>query len=286
MDVTKAIEQQGELNPLQMTGPTELTAKEKAKPYAKYFYMQPATADPQHMALMERPCDPGKAIGPERVSDLLNPGYLETEIGWCNLPNGTGFIANRTRLPGVTKEMIEWWFVFHALEDLRYKIWYPPQHYGVAVSPETREKILNPEIPITKKFRGVTHHVLEDIGCGTEELDINFLEPEQVGFDMARFHAPHVSTFVGGYANIGAVNPATAIMVHFYREIPGGLEQRTRFWMGYRVHNSKPELTLPPGAKVPEAAIHGLAIHNVLEYTNLAVFLPQIYGEMKGVIAE
>jgi hypothetical protein len=286
MDATKVTEQQRELNPRQTTGPTELTAEEKAKVYAKYFYMQPASPDPQQMALMDKPCDAGKAIGPERVNDLLNPGYLDMEIGWCNLPNGTGFIANRTQMPGVTKEMIEWWFVFHALEDLRYKLWYPPQHYSVSVSPETRRKILNPDIPISQKFRGVTHHVVEDIGCGTEDLDINFLEPQQVGFDMARFHEPDVATFVGGYADIGAVNPASAIMVHFYREIPGGLEQRTRFWMGYRAHNNKSELTLPPGGKVPEAAIHGLAIHNVREYTNLAAFLPQIYNEMNGTIAE
>ena len=190
-------------------------------------------------------------------------------------------------MPGVTKEMIEWWFVFHALEDLRYQIWYPPQHYSVSVSPETRQRILDPEVPMNKKFRGVTHRVVEDIGCGTEILEINFLEPEQLGFDMARFRSPFVSTVVGASVMRRPVNSdpdsmmAPAMMCHFYREIPGGLEQRSRFWMGYRIQNGRPELALPPGVKVPHEAIQGLAIHNIREYANLAVLLPEIYGEMK-----
>jgi hypothetical protein len=191
------------------------------------------------------------------------------------------------KLPGVTKDMIEWWFAFHALEDLRYKIWYPPGHYGISVSPETRKKILDPHTPITRKFRGITHHVVEDIGCGPENVDIHFLEPEELGFDMSRFKEPYISTFVGGYGNSGPVTPtpgsiiAPAIMCHAYRQIPGGLEQRTRFWMGYRIYNGKPDLALPPGIQVPEVAVKGLAVHNVNEFANFAVMLPQIYAEMK-----
>ena len=42
---------------------------------------------------------PAKTIMPEQINDLLNPGYLETEIGWCHLPSGAGFIANRCHTP-------------------------------------------------------------------------------------------------------------------------------------------------------------------------------------------
>ncbi len=265
----------------------ELTPEQKTKPYAKYFYRKPVAPDPERLALMQEPCDPAKAMLPEDINDLLNPGNLETEIGWCGLPNGAGFIANRTEMPGVTREMVEWWFVFHALEDLRYQIWYPPQHYGISVSPETRRRILDPDVPMNKKFRGVTHRVVEDIGCGTEILEINFLEPEQLGFDMARFRSPAVSTVVGASVMRRPANSdpdsmmAPAMMCHFYREIPGGMEQRSRFWMGYQIHGGRPELALPPGVKVPHEAIQGLAIHNIREYANLAVLLPEIYGEMK-----
>jgi hypothetical protein len=28
----------------------------------------------------------------------------------------------------VTAEVIDWWFAWHPLDSLRYRIWYPPQH--------------------------------------------------------------------------------------------------------------------------------------------------------------
>jgi hypothetical protein len=44
----------------------------------------------------------------------------------------------------------------------------------------------------------------------------------------------------------------------------------------------KPELVLPPGIAVPEAAVQGLARHNVHEFSNLAILLPEIYKEFGG----
>jgi phloretin hydrolase len=121
----------------------DLTAEEKARPFAKYFYDEIEMPDPAHYAMMEIPCDPAQAITPEQINDLLDPGYLAVEIGWCNLPNGAGFIANKIVYPEVTAEMIDWWFAWHPLEDLRYRIWYPPQHGGIMVSPEGRKRLLD-----------------------------------------------------------------------------------------------------------------------------------------------
>jgi hypothetical protein len=75
-----------------------------------------------------------------------------------------------------------------------------------------------------------------------------------------------------------------AIMCHFIREIPSGVEFRTRFWMGYALIDKKPVMMLPYGIKVPEVAIQGLAEHNVREYTNLRNLLPGIYEELGGRI--
>ena len=71
-------------------------------------------------------------------------------------------------------------------------------------------------------------------------------------------------------------------MCHIFRDTPEGLEQRTRFWMGYRMSNGKPELTLPPGIAVPPPAVSGLAHHNVKEFTRFKHFLPRIYQEFGG----
>jgi hypothetical protein len=264
-----------------------LTPEEQARPFAKY-YRDPVPADPAHLAMMDTPCDPAKAIFPEQMNDLLNPGDLEIEIGWCNLPNGAGFIANRYQYSGVTAEMIDWWFAWHPLEDLRYRIWYPPQHGGIMISPEARKRILNPNIPIREKNWGVTHHVTENCDCGMENIDISFMSPKDFGFDMTRWKEPNVSTFAGGSGWACTVFKtdesitAPALMCHIFRQVPGGLEHRTRFWMGYRMSNGKPELCLPPGISVPTAAIQGLARHNVREFKNFGAFLPEIYKELGG----
>jgi hypothetical protein len=264
-----------------------LTAEEQARPFAKY-YRDPVPADPEHLAKMDKPCDPSKAIYPEQLNDLLNPGYLDVEIGWCNLPNGAGFIANCYQHKDMTAEMVDWWFAWHTLEDLRYRIWYPPQHGGIMISPEARKRMLDPNIPMREKNWGVTHHVTENCDCGMENIDISFMSPKDFGFDMSRFKEPFASTFAGGSGWACAVNKtdesitAPALMCHIFRPVPGGLEHRTRFWMGYRMSNGKPELSLPPGISVPSPAIQGLARHNVKEFKNFGVFLPKIYRELGG----
>ena len=264
-----------------------LDPEDQSKAYAK-FYRNPAPPDPSHLAMMEAPCDPSKAIYPEQMNDLLNPGNLDIEIGWCNLPNGAGFVANRNVYRNVTAEMIDWWFAWHPLDGLRYRIWHPPQHAGIALSPEDRGRILNSSLPIAQKNWGVTHHVTEDCNCGLENIDITFLSPREFGFDMARWREPYASTFVGGFGWSSPANPkghvikAPSLMCHIFRKIPDGLEHRTRFWMGYRLSQGKPELVLPPGISVPVIAVQGLARHNVQEFSNLGVLLPEIYAEFGG----
>jgi hypothetical protein len=265
-----------------------LTPEEEARPFAKYYYEEIKQPDPAHYAAMEQPIDPARAFGPEEINRLLDVERLEKEeieIGWCNLPNGAGFIANKNFYPGVTADMIDWWFAWHPLEDLRYRIWYPPQHAGIMLSPIDRARILDPSIPNREKNWGVVHNVTENCDCGFENIDIAFRSPAAMGFDMERF-AKVAATFAGGMGWAVAVNKcddsitAPALMCHIFYDAPGGLIHRTRFWMGYRFTvDDKPELSLPPGVSVPSAAVQGLARHNVKEFTRFGDFLPRIYKE-------
>lgn len=264
----------------------ELTAEEKSRPYAKYYDEEIRSPDSSHLEKMEAPTNPEHCIYPEQLNDLLDPGYLDVEIGWCNLANGAGFIANRLHYPDVTAEMVNWWFCWHALESLRYRIWYPPQHAATMLSPESRKRLLDPSIPMEQRNWGTTHHVTEDINCGMENIDITFLSPADFGFDMTRWHVPNVSAFAGGYGWSAAVdkinNPMTApaLMCHVFRPHPdGGIEQRTRFWMGYRFAAGGPELCLPPGMSVPESVVKGLALHTVNEFSHFRALLPRLFTE-------
>lgn len=263
----------------------DLSDVEKARPYAKYFYKDLNPPEPEVLAAFEEQCDPDKIIWPEQISDLLDPGYLDVEIGWCIMPNGAGFIANMTTMPGVTARMVEWWFTWFTLNDQRYKIWYKPSHIGHYISPERRRIILDPKSRIPEDtIWGATHHAVEDVGVGPELIDIHFKSPAEMGFDMDRFHQPNVATVIGGYGDELVLHDpdaprGCAFMVHFIRDVEGGVEWRTRFWMGYRLQNGKADCTIPPGEAVPEEAVKGLAVHNAHEYANFKGMLPAVYAE-------
>ena len=162
------------------------------------------------------------------------------------MDNGAGYIAMRHEMPGVTVDMVDWWFAWHPIEGLRYRIWYPPYHLGVHVDDWAQPRLLDPGVLVRDKCEKIVHHVTEDTGMGTEHIDIHFLTPEQMGFDMSRWQEPNVGTFVGGFGwSLNEHQPpeipaAPAIMVHFIREIDGGVEWRTRFWMGYTTCTATP----------------------------------------------
>jgi len=264
-----------------------LTQEEERLSYVKYFHTPLA---PKNMKLIEilnqGPMDPSKALMPENINDLLNPGYLEVETGYCVLSNGAGYVAANNVFPGCTLDMMKWWFAWHPLRPFNYTIWNRECHHSVAITEETRAKILNPNIPLEEKYKDVTHFVVEDIGGGLEDIEIIFLRPEKLGFDMSRFKSPNVAEAFCGYgiqeSRSGHGPKAPAVMLHFCRETADGLEFRTRFWMGYKVIRGKIYKVLPPHIKVPIEAAKGLAYHNVEEYSNLAAILPKIYAEMQG----
>ena len=139
----------------------ELSPEDRAKRYAKWYYEPIAEPDAGLLEqLSHGPMDPSKAQRIENINDFLNPGYFEVETGYCILPNGAGYLAVNNKMPGVTADMVNWWFAWHSLDPLRYKIWYPPAHVSVEVSGPSRKKILDQATPPALKFQGITHHVV------------------------------------------------------------------------------------------------------------------------------
>jgi hypothetical protein len=270
-----------------------LTAEEQAKPYAKYYYREPASPPPELARMLDDPqaIDPAKALSIHRLNDLLDPGYHEVETGYCTMPDGSGYVAVHNKMPGVTVDMVRWWMVWHLLEDLRYKIWFPRDHYGTWIPDDVRATLVDPSVPLDYKKHNVFAYniVTESIGEGTADVHIHFQRPEDLGFDMDRYHAPAVATTVGAKVKVkepGASLDAPGVpitMVHFVRELDDGVEYRTRFWFGYDLVDGKPVLALPPEG-ISEGAPAGLFEHCISEYSNLRVLLPEIYAEQGGLI--
>jgi hypothetical protein len=263
-----------------------LRRDQEALPYSKYYHRQLAQPNPRLIEILDKgPMDPTKALPYERINDLLDPGYHEVENGYCILENGAGYVAVNNVFPGCTVDMMKWWFAWHAAgPGLRYALWFPPGHVTIAVSDQGRAKLHDPKIPTGEKSQNIDHFVREDVGGGVEDIVISFLDPQTMGFDMSRFREPNVAWVFGGYgvseSTVGPPMKAPAIMLHLCRQIEGGVELRTRFWMGYRINQGRGMCTLPPWVRIPVEAPMGLAYHNVMEYSNLASFLPEIYAEL------
>lgn len=264
--------------------PIPLSETEKQSPLAKFYREQLAEPNPVPMAkLLAGPMDPSKAITPEEAPALmLKPGYMEVETGYCTMESGAGYLAVNNVFPGCTIEMMQWWFAWHALEGLRYKIWNPYCHPTIAISDEHRRYIMDPKVPLEKKSQNVIHFVVEDIGAGQQDIVIHFLSHEEQGYREADLQAAKATVF-GGYGlvenRVGETGKLPVIMMHYCREIPDGVEFRTRFWMGYRYINGRPVRVLPEGVRVPQEVPMGLALHNVEEFSHLASILPEIYRE-------
>lgn len=109
---------------------------------------------------------PSLALRIEDRNDLFRPGYLECETGYCIMEDGSGYLANHTFMPGVTREMFEWWFAWHSVEDLRYRIWDPEDHYYARN--QNMERVLDASLPMRERTWGTQHVILEDIGSGTD----------------------------------------------------------------------------------------------------------------------
>ena len=234
------------------------------------YYNRPMTApDPSRYEEVKIPVNPEEALLAEDLNELFKEGYLPVEKGYCQLPNGAATLANLTQMPGVTPEMFDWWFAWHGVKPLRYKIWDPDDHW----SAQTRnlDKALDESLSMKERYWDTFHDVHEDTGLGPENILIHFRNPKDIGFDeeeLAKFDG----TIVCAGDDVGP-----CIMVHFLRPVEGGCELRTRFWFGYHVIDGKPVCILPEGAKFPVIVVKELLNHNIKEFTNLAAILPELY---------
>lgn len=254
-----------------------LTPEAKTLPYVKYFYQDLAPIAPEKLAVWQGPmADPALATPLESRNDFLR-GNVKLEVGFTVAPNGTGFVANRTFMPGVTPEMFYWWFAWHCVgPDLRYQLWDHDDHYQArAMDPDY---VLDPSVPLEQKTWGVTHDIIEDIGLGVDPLKLTFFKPSDLGYDMSLIGTDACAGLV---CAVG-VSGSPAVMTHKVVPGEGGVTLCSHFWMGYGLgEDGQLVKVVPDGASVPEAFPRALFGHCIKEFTNLAAILPKIYAEEK-----
>ena len=195
------------------------------------------------------------------------------ENGFHHFEDGSAYVACLTKMPGVTIEVLYWWFQWHAKSGIRYRIWYPEKHFDARTD-----------------STGLTHYVTEDVGVGKQKLIIRFMTPAEFGFDRGKIEKLDFNSTAIICAKVGTQIPFHIVwrtkMCHMAREIDGGIELRSRFWIGEEIDVSG------PAGKFLKWLLNRLSIkrriiprrigwhmfhHCAQEYHNLAEILPEIY---------
>ncbi len=249
---------------------------------AAYLDRPMAPPDPAALAAIGAgPMDPAQALPRRDLDRLLDPQPVAVENGWCTLPDGVSYIAVRTPMPGVTAEMVDWWFDWHPRGPLRYRIWHPAAHRSNRVEqPATRG---------AKAHWGTVHHPVEDVGTGVVHARIAFCPPSALGFSTDALDDPRVGTIVCGLVGDDRLHVRHSVMAHVWLRDDDGLVLRSRFWLGAVL---RPDLPGPLGAAgarlinrpvvrrraLPDGLPQQLALHCAEEYANLASLLPELYA--------
>jgi hypothetical protein len=252
------------------------------------YLKRPLTApDPGQLDEIERgPIDPRGALSEDDVDALLDPAPLAVENGWCRLPDGCGYVASRTEMPGVSGEMVDWWFDWHPRDAARYRVWHPLAHESNSVE-------LPPHAG-AKPHWGTVHHPIEDIGLGTVHARIAFYPPEALGFSPGALDRPAVATIVCGFAGDDRRRMQHTKMIHAFLRTDEGVVLRSRFWLGAAIRPYAPVQVAALGERllnrpalrrrlVPAAAPRALARHCAEEYANLAALLPELHARYAAV---
>ena len=272
----------------------KLNNNEKKEPYSGFYNRKSAEVPSKIIHDIQKSPYPYDDVLPfSKINDLSNPGYLPLENGYCKMPDGSIFVAVLTEMPRVTGEMLDWWFWWHPINSLRYKVWFPESHFGTSLGVDIDE-YMRRKGPYAERYWNTTNYPEEDIGTGKETLSIKFVPPKTFGFDSSRFDEANVATAICGI--VGSVSKKIkqhTYMCHFVRKKDIGVEMRSRFWIGHTVLKSGiseksiiTRLINTKGAKkllLPKKVGIALAMHCAQEYNNLAEILPELYETYKDL---
>jgi len=212
---------------------------------------------------------------------LLDPAPLAMEDGWLRREDGVRFVAVRTPMPGVSAEMVDWWFDWHPRDPERYRLWHPAAHIDNSLEP--------PALAGPKAHWGAVHHPVEDVGTGVVRARIEFLAPSEFGFSSDALDDPAVGTIVCGLVGDDRKRLRHTAMAHVFLNDRDGLVLRSRFWLGARIRPYLPGRLGDLGAAalnrravrdlaLPKGVAPALARHCAEEYSNLARILPEVYA--------
>ena len=190
------------------------------------------------------------------------------------MKDATYLVAVRTLMPGVSADMVRCWFADFLKTTEHYKWWHPTDHVW-----------MDWENKIPGQIYGASHLVHEYIGGEMGKLRIQFVEPQEFfGRD------PNDENTFALCARVGLLEQPINVtrMCHIIRNVEGGAEMRSRFWLGHvSARDANQEVASPANVignswlnrrlQLDDALADGLFRHATEEMAYLAELLPPLY---------
>lgn len=255
-----------------------LTSVERNLPYAKYFYRDTLPPTDRQLAILNgEPLDVKDMLPIEDRMQLFDATPTIGDMGYGIMPNGTGYVANVTETPDITPEMFYWWFAWHGLEDLRYKIWFPEAHLYART--QNIEQALDETLPMNQRIWDTTHVISENVVAGAEEIILDYLSPDRMGFDETRLDADTAMVCANGRTKVPGQG-LDCVNAQILRKGKNGYEIRSQFWIGYQIRNGRVEQVNDESVCVSLESAKSMFAHCREEYAGLSMFLPSLFKEL------
>jgi hypothetical protein len=210
----------------------------------------------------------------EDKNRILTDERLHMETGYRKFPGKQGYLVSMyCPMPGVTADMIAWWFWWHPREDLRYQVWFPGEHFSNRYPKREAPYFERDTMP---EFQPNTQLPTERISGMRMPLRIDFVEPRTFGFSPDAMERAGFPIIVCGH--VGLLNGLVwhTEMAHMLKQTDDGLLLVSRFWLGRTLHNP-----LLRKFVLTDQTARGMAEHCCVEYRNLAQILPGLYHEYR-----
>lgn len=250
-------------------------------PYARFWNPEMADLSPDALqAVANSPvAEPLLPAMPEAVADIEGAAI---QNGWTLTSDGAAHINLLTPMPGVTPEMVDWWFGWHSDSPERYKLWHPRAH----VHAEWREP---PPAGTTGRARyvGRTSVVDEFLGSALGRFAISFRPPQELGLRDPRVAGGVDATAICARVGLADLPVDAGYLLHLVTRTDGGSIMRSRFWIGLPYTNARSgplKVALPlarPLIRPTEAEARALLVHCAQEMAHLASFLPEIFEQQQ-----
>lgn len=160
---------------------------------------------------------------------ILTDHQQWNECGYDKLADDSYLVSMVTPMPNVTKEMVSWWFWWHAQDSRRYKAWYPSEHYRISYHKKDTDYFTSKTLP---PFEPNIQYPVERVGKLVAPLSIEFVHPSDFGFSEKLMDENNVEVIVCGHvAAFKGLIPNTE-MAHIFIQGADCPLWVSRFWIG------------------------------------------------------